>query len=132
LDASDYCILVAEDNTAVRYLTTRALRTRGYCVLEACDGGDDLQRAAEYDGTSHVLVTEVRMPHLDGHELAQKLKSSGPNVMIVMFQRRTKASLHQKRGAHDTALLKPVDSDSLLVTLAKLLRERGDVPTSES
>jgi CheY-like chemotaxis protein len=131
LEASKYCILVAEDNAVVRYLTTHALRKRGYCIIEACDGPDAIQRAAEYDGPIHVLVTNVRMPHMDGHELAQKLKASRPDLKILILSAEHEGDFPPE-AAHDTALLKPVYSVTLLAEVAKLLRERGDVPGSES
>jgi CheY-like chemotaxis protein len=132
LDISKYCILVAEDNVVVRYITTHTLRKRGYCIIEACDGPDAIQRAAEYDGIIHVLVTNVRMPDMDGHKLAQKLKATRPDLKILILSADHEDDFPPEAHAHDTALLKPVYPDTLLTEVARLLRERGDVPASES
>ena len=70
MDPSDYCILLAEDNAILRYVASKTLSERGYCIIEAGNGREALQREGEYDGRIHVLITNVDMPGMRGHELA--------------------------------------------------------------
>ena len=47
MDPSEYCILVAEDNTILRYVTSKTLSEQRYCVLEAGDAREALQELLE-------------------------------------------------------------------------------------
>lgn len=44
MDPSDYCILVAEDNEVLRYVTSKTLSEQGYWVLAAADGREAMRR----------------------------------------------------------------------------------------
>src|SRR5688500_447916 len=57
-------ILVAEDEDGVRELVVGALKRRGYRVLSASSGEEALKVASAYDGTIHLLVSDVVMPGL--------------------------------------------------------------------
>jgi len=128
VNPNDYCILIAEDNTIVRYVTSDALLRHGYCVLEAADGHEALQREAEYDGAIHVLVTNVEMPGINGHELARELKRKRPDMKVLIISAHEETDFPPEARSHDFALAKPVDSDVVLEKVAQLLKERGDRP----
>ena len=130
MNPDDYCILVAEDQPVLRYLTVRTLSEHGYCVMEAMDGQHALRLEAEYDGTIHVLVTNVHMPGCDGHELARRLKVKRPDIKVLIVSSDHERDFPPQARSHDFALMKPVDSKSLLTHVAQLLRERGDRPPS--
>jgi PAS domain S-box-containing protein len=76
-------ILLAEDETEVRELVREALRRGGYAVLEARDGAEALRLAENYGGAIHLLITDVVMPNLGGHELATRLASSRPGLKVI-------------------------------------------------
>jgi len=78
MNSTDYCILIAEDNEVLRYVTSKALSGQGYCVIEASDGKEAMEREAEYDGKIHVPVTNVDMPGIKGHDLARQMKPNAP------------------------------------------------------
>jgi two-component system, cell cycle sensor histidine kinase and response regulator CckA len=128
MDASEYCILVAEDDPFIRSSTALILNDHGYCVIEAVDGRDAMERAAKYDGTIHALVTDVRMPRMDGHELARQLKAMIPAVKVLIISAHSEADFPPEAHSHDFALSKPVTPQMILVKVAELLQKRGDSP----
>lgn len=76
-------ILLVEDEPMVRELFARALRGRGYIVLEAADGAEALTLAAEH--AFHLLLTDVVMPRLGGVELVQQLRSVGKAARVIFM-----------------------------------------------
>jgi signal transduction histidine kinase/CheY-like chemotaxis protein len=76
-------VLVVEDEDIVRELVCEVLEDQGYNVLCAPDGIEALRAAENYDGQIHLLVTDVIMPHMNGHELAGKLSELRPEMKIL-------------------------------------------------
>jgi len=123
LEPGPICILLAEDEEAIRRAYARSLAKCGYSVIEAVDGVDALNKATEYPGEIHVLITDVNMPKMDGHQLARHFKMSRPDVPIIII-----SGLGQHHfppdAVHysDAALVKPVRTPTLLGKLEELLR----------
>jgi two-component system cell cycle sensor histidine kinase/response regulator CckA len=69
-------VLVIEDEEIVRELVCDVLTEQGHNVICAADGLEARKVAGNFDGTIHLLVTDVIMPHMNGHELAGKLSTS--------------------------------------------------------
>ena len=122
LEPHEVCILVAEDQTISRYTMVRSLSKQGYCVIEAVDGKDALAKVAAYDGHIHLLVTNVRMPNMDGHELARELKRERPDVQILIVSGDHEENFPPEAVHHSDALMKPVDTATLLGKVDQLLR----------
>lgn len=76
-------VMVVEDEEIVRELVCEVLEEQGYNVICASDGVEALGVAAAFDGTIHLLVTDVIMPHMNGHELAVKLSSLRPDMKVL-------------------------------------------------
>ena len=76
-------VLVVEDEEIVRELVCEVLMEQGYNVICAADGLEALNVAENFDGTIHLLVTDVIMPHMNGHELAGKLSSVRPEMKVL-------------------------------------------------
>jgi len=76
-------VLVVEDEEIVRELVCDVLEHQGYNVLCAPDGIEALNLATEFDGEIHLLVTDVIMPHMNGHELAHKLSALRPDMKVL-------------------------------------------------
>jgi signal transduction histidine kinase len=75
-------IMVVEDNEAVRVLARRALRQRGYTVIEARNAEqalDWIERGTHPD----LLLTDVVMPGMSGPELAARLLEQYPRVRVL-------------------------------------------------
>ena len=76
-------VLVVEDEDIVRELVCEVLEEQGYNVICARDGVEALNVAGGFDGTIHLLVTDVIMPHMNGHELAVKLSALRPDMKVL-------------------------------------------------
>ena len=63
-------ILIAEDEDALRALCTRALASEGHEVKSACDGSEALDLLAGEQSSFDLLLTDIRMPIMDGIALA--------------------------------------------------------------
>ena len=76
-------ILLAEDTNSLREMAKEYLESVGYTVIGAVSGKDALQRAKDFDGTIHLLLTDVVMPEMSGPELAAELASLRPGIKII-------------------------------------------------
>jgi two-component system cell cycle sensor histidine kinase/response regulator CckA len=79
-------VLLVEDDDAVRKLSRRVLERRGYHVLEAASPSDALLGIIPaHDGPIHLLVTDVVMPEMDGHELAVRVAALYPAIRTIFM-----------------------------------------------
>jgi PAS domain S-box-containing protein len=78
-------VLLVEDEAPLLRLARRLLEALGYCVL--CAGGpqEALRVAAEHAGEIHMLLTDVIMPDMDGHELLQLLGEVRPRIKCLFM-----------------------------------------------
>jgi two-component system cell cycle sensor histidine kinase/response regulator CckA len=122
-------ILLAEDDTAVRRLSSTALRQCGYTVLEARDGEDALRLARSVaDRDIHLLITDIVMPGVSGRELAAQLTLERPGMRVLYTTGYAEATTMQEAVDRQTQLLaKPFLPNDLV----RLVRERLDsLPSS--
>jgi two-component system cell cycle response regulator CpdR len=78
-------ILVAEDDDNVRAFVTRALAHMGHDVIEAEDGGIAAELCAEHDGQFDLLLSDIKMPVMDGIALALTVASTYPTLRIMLM-----------------------------------------------
>src|ERR1700744_2627794 len=78
-------IMIAEDEEALRAMCARALSTAGHEVKTACDGGDALDLLQREAGRFDLLLTDIRMPIMDGRELALSAARYYPNLTILLM-----------------------------------------------
>lgn len=116
-------VLVAEDEDGVRELLRRVLTEFGYTVLTARHGRDALLTAGAHAGAIDVLVADVVMPEMNGHELAQALSDSGADLKVLFISGYTDDEVLQRGiGGQDTALVrKPFASQEILRRVRALL-----------
>jgi two-component system, cell cycle sensor histidine kinase and response regulator CckA len=81
--ATTETILVAEDEPSVRGLVKQTLEKLGYTVLEAMDGYEALRVIEQHESEIHLVLTDVIMPLMNGHELATRLHSIRPGTKIL-------------------------------------------------
>jgi two-component system cell cycle sensor histidine kinase/response regulator CckA len=75
-------ILLVEDEDPIRMFTSRALREKGYEVLESSDGIQAMQ-ILHANPNIHLVVTDVMMPGIDGPALAAAVKELNPSIRIL-------------------------------------------------
>ena len=76
-------ILLAEDDEVVRHLIRVTLELAGYKVLEAADGATALAMCEQYSESIDLLLTDIVMPGMGGHELGHKFANLRPGVGIL-------------------------------------------------
>jgi DNA-binding NtrC family response regulator len=120
----DARLLVVDDEASQRDLLAGFLRELGAEVEEADDG----RKALELVGTSlpDVVLTDLRMPGLDGHALLEQVKAANPEVEVVVvtaYGTVADAVACLKAGAADY-LLKPVDLDEVEHVVRRAVERR--------
>ena len=118
-------IVLVDDEPSIRLSVADALRAAGHHVRVAADGTEGL--AAVVKERTDVLITDVRMPKMDGLTLFRQVHREHPDVdtiLITTYGEVTDAVEALKDGASDY-LTKPFDTDELLVRLARIDKERS-------
>ena len=77
-------ILLVEDEDAVRMFSARALREKGYRVIEADSGESALEILSKGEGFD-LLVTDVVMPKMDGPTLSKKIRDLYPDTKTIFI-----------------------------------------------
>ena len=78
-------ILIAEDNDDLRDLVVRALSEDGHDITEAADGAAALDQLRKADVEFDLLLSDVKMPVMDGIALALATGRDHPNVAIMLM-----------------------------------------------
>jgi two-component system, cell cycle response regulator CpdR len=78
-------ILVAEDEDPLRALVARAITDLGHTVVTAFDGADALDIITRENGKFDLLLTDIRMPLMDGIALALSVARDHPNIVILLM-----------------------------------------------
>ncbi|MCF6249072.1 MAG: response regulator [Desulfobacula sp.] len=82
-------ILVVEDEPSVLKLTKKILKELGYNLLIAGAPEQALNIVKKYKGESHLIVTDIIMPGMNGPELARKLQTFNPGLKVVFMSGHT-------------------------------------------
>ena len=123
-------VLVVEDDLSLREALCDTLQLAGYPVLSATDGNTALS-LVDQEHIS-VVVSDVQMKPMDGFSLLKKLKSSRPDLPVVLmtaYGTIQKAVQAIREGASDY-LVKPFDSDSLLNLVDRYMLEDNEAEYS--
>ena len=78
-------ILIAEDEVMVRNLIRHILEAEGHEILAAADGYEALELSRGYAGAIDMLITDIKMPRMDGLALIEKLLKERPNMRILVM-----------------------------------------------
>lgn len=98
-------ILVAEDEPVLRGQIMRALAAAGHDAVSTSDGGEALDVLARETGRFDLLLTDIRMPIMDGIALALAAARDYPKVAIVLM---TGYADQRERASGLDALIKGV------------------------
>ncbi|MBN1962780.1 MAG: sigma-54-dependent Fis family transcriptional regulator [Deltaproteobacteria bacterium] len=117
-------ILIVDDESGMRAMLNLLLSRNGYLVSEACNGNEALQILAQ--NSVDIVLTDVRMPELDGLGLLQKLHDLQLPVTVIMmsaFVELEDAIKALKMGAADY-VSKPFRTDEVLLKIAMAIERQ--------
>ncbi|SMX22148.1 Blue-light-activated protein [Boseongicola aestuarii] len=108
-------ILLVEDEAPVRAFASRALRMRGYTVLEAESAEIALETLSNPDLTVDIFVTDVIMPGMDGPTWVKQALETRPDTRVVFVSGYAEESLaeNQMRVPNSVFLPKPFSLNQL-------------------
>ena len=101
-------VMLVEDEDPVRIFGARALRNKGYKVLEAKSGEAALELMGSTDETIDLLITDVVMPNMDGPALIREVREIHPDMKVIFISGYTEDAFRQR-----------LDSDSEIHFLPK-------------
>ncbi len=117
-------ILVVDDDTGICHTLQEILESSGCKVETACDGMDAMERIR--NKRFDLLLTDVVMPKMDGHELYLALKKSHPDLPVLMMTAFHYDKDHiikraRLKGLEGVVFKKPLDPDRLRDAIAETL-----------
>ena len=121
-------ILIIDDEKAIRKTLSEILSFEGYRIDEAIDGEEGLKKFK--DKTYDVVLSDIKMPKVDGLDFLQRALESNPDVPIIMISGHGNietAVEAVKKGAYDF-IQKPPDLNRLLITIRNAM-ERNSLVT---
>jgi CheY-like chemotaxis protein len=110
-------VLIVDDEMIIRTIAGRTLERHGYRVLLAAHGAEALAHYAQHRGEIAVVLTDMDMPIMDGPATIIALRSVNPEVKIIT------SSGHPPGAGRERFLPKPYTSETMLKTLAEVLRK---------
>lgn len=125
IDGGSETILVAEDDTELRNITTTMLDMAGYTVIEAVDGEDAIKKFMEYKDNIDLLFFDIIMPKKNGKEAYEEIKKINPDIKVLFTSGYTREVVIDK-GVHDKTvdfINKPLSSYDLLNKIRKVLNK---------
>jgi signal transduction histidine kinase/CheY-like chemotaxis protein len=116
-------ILLVDDEVAVRSVCAEALSMFGYRVLSAADGQTAFKIWEQHRDAIDLVLTDMKMPGMDGLDLADKLWKVKPALKIVIMSGFSMETVRDGAagGAGYTLLSKPFDLETLALTLRHCL-----------
>ncbi|HXX57511.1 MAG TPA: PAS domain S-box protein [Thermodesulfovibrionales bacterium] len=116
-------ILVAEDDEAVRILTSHILREAGYAVIEAVDGDDAIMKFRENKETIKLAICDVVMPKRSGKEVSDTIRTIKSDIRVLLASGYT-ADIISAKGIGEEGLdfiSKPITPSNLLGKVREVL-----------
>ena len=114
-------ILLVEDEDAVRMFGARALRNKGYTVLEADSGETALELMEASEQPIDLLVTDVVMPQMDGPTLTKEVEARRPNIKVIYISGYAEDAFRSKVDSKVNFLPKPFSLGQLATKVKEVM-----------
>jgi DNA-binding response OmpR family regulator len=127
------CILVVDDEPAVRESVRLVLVQAGYQVMEAADGAQAMEtvRSGSNPSLLDAVILDLYMPNIHGQEVIFYIRSNFPHIPIIVLTGKPDVPdiiRSFDEGVVDF-LVKPVHPGNLLAAVAKAIQGRGRSPS---
>jgi two-component system KDP operon response regulator KdpE len=114
-------ILVVDDEAQIARVLKTTLSARGYSVRTASDGDDALQVMKSW--TPDLVITDLRMPNMDGIELCRQLRAkSGIPIIVLSVRNEERMKVEALDAGADDYVTKPFSVNELLARVRAGLR----------
>jgi putative two-component system response regulator len=117
-------ILIVDDEELICRLLAQRLTSEGYSCVTANNGREALSHF--YKNTFSLIISDIKMPEMDGIELLKRVKSLNPNMMVIMVTAYPEIDMAveaMRMGAYDF-IIKPADLDLILLSVKKALEKK--------
>jgi len=116
-------VLLVEDEDAVRLFSARALRNKGYKVLEARSGEAALEIVNEHMKDIDLVISDVVMPRMDGPTLIKELRTRRPDIRVIFISGYAEDAFRKRVDAGEEAhfLMKPFTLKQLAAKVKEVL-----------
>ncbi len=117
-------VLIVEDEEAVRMFSTRALKNKGYNVIEAFSGENAIEVIEAFGGDKiDLIISDVVMPGISGPEFVEQISPKFPNIKVVFVSGYGEDAFYQKYGTERkfNFLAKPYSLNQLAERVKELL-----------
>src|SRR6187399_41054 len=116
-ESTPHCVLIVDDEVAIRSILDRLFRSAGYRVECAATGVEGLKRF--YQTLPDVVIVDRGMPEMNGEDMAQQIKSTHPHIPFIMITGLS--HLVTRRHLFTAVLAKPFRPVELMDLVARAL-----------
>ncbi len=120
-------VMLVEDEDAVRMFGARALRNKGYNVIEAPSGEDALEILNGGEQTIDIVITDVIMPGMDGPALFRHVREKYPDMKVIFISGYTEDSFRKRLDVTENIhfLPKPFSLQQLAGKVKEIMTDGG-------
>ncbi|MHA1520121.1 MAG: ATP-binding protein [Promethearchaeota archaeon] len=122
-------ILVVEDEDSIRHFTAKALRSKGYRILDVGNPIKALDISRNYEKDIDLLLTDIIMPHMTGKELADIITEENPQIKVLFISGYIDKAFDESENLKEGVnfLPKPFSVDDLLGVIRNILSTDGNL-----
>ena len=117
-------ILVVDDEALIRDMIKRGLSQMGGFSVEVAQSGPEAIEKMEKD-VFDLVLTDLKMPEMDGLELLKTIKGTRPDIMVIMMTAHgsIETAVEAMKIGADDYITKPIDFNDLLLHISKVQKE---------
>ena len=117
-------ILVVDDEALIRDMIKRGLSQMGGFSVEVAQSGPEAIEKVEKD-VFDLVLTDLKMPEMDGLELLKTIKGTRPEIMVIMMTAHgsIETAVEAMKIGADDYITKPIDFNDLLLHISKVQKE---------
>ena len=117
-------ILIVDGEETIRAILAKRLEREGYYCAMAENGQEAINQF--YKDNFPLVITDIKMPEMDGIELLKRLKAMDPTLIVIMVTAyaEIQVAVEAMHLGADDFILKPIDLELLIFTVRKALDKK--------